>query len=152
MAGLLLNVNSGEVTLVANTAKTVLQIKAPANQRLAVKSLRITGKQPAGGTDTPFKLRLTRSTSNFGTGTAQTPKANNPSFTETPQSSASQNFSVEPTGPADTNQWWEIQPQGGVIEFLPPGLDIPIPGGQSLNFEATSAGTPSFTLTAQYEE
>lgn len=152
MAGLLLNVNSGECTLVAATAKTLIQIKAPANQRLKLKGLKILGKQSAGGTDAVVKVRMTRSTANFGTGSAATPGKANPSNGETVQSTAASNFTVEPTAPADAGLWWEVQPQSGVIEFYPPGLEVEVPGGQSAQLEATSAGTPTLIVTATYEE
>ena len=152
MAGVLCHVNSGEVALVAATAKTVLQIKAAANQRVIVKALRMTGKQPAGGTDTPVKVRLTRSTANFGTGTTATPGKNDPTDSETIQTTAAANFSAEPTSPTDSGLWWEVQLQSGVEEFLPPGMEIKIPGGQSAQFELISVATPTVLITATFEE
>jgi hypothetical protein len=152
MAGVLLHVNSGEVALVAATAKTVLQIKAATNQRVLVKAIRLLGKQAAGGTDTPLKIRLTRSTANFGTGTGATPGKNDPGDAETVQTTAAGNFTVEPTSPTDSGLWWEVQPQSGIIEFLPPGMEVKIPGGQSVNFECTSTGTPTVLITATIEE
>lgn len=152
MAGLLCHVNSGEVAMVAATPKTVLQIKAPANQRVILSMLSITGKQPAGGTDTPVKVRLTRSTANFGTGTGATPGKNNPSDPETIQSVVASNFSVEPTSPTDTGLWWEVQPQSGMISFYPPDLRVEIPGGQSINVEITSVATPTLLVTASFAE
>jgi len=152
MAGLKFWGNSGEVVLVAATAKTALQIKAPTNQRVLIKGLRILGKQPAGGVDAPVKVRLTRSTANFGTGSAVTAGKLNPSQAETIQSVLASNFTVEPTSPTDSGLWWEIQPQNGVIEFYPPGLEVEIPGGNSANIELTSAATPTLLVTATVEE
>ena len=152
MAGVLCHVNSGEVALVASTAKSVLQIKAAANQRVLVKALRLFGKQAAGGTDAVVKVRMTRSSASFGTFTSATPAKNDPSDSETLQTTAGSNATVEPTTPTDGGLWWEIQPQTGVIEFLPPGMEIKIPGGQSVQFECTSTGTPTLMLEASYEE
>lgn len=152
MAGLLCHVNSGEVALVAATAKTVLQIKAATNQRVLLRGLKIMGKSPAGGTDTPVKVRLTRSTANFGTFTGATPNKNNPSNGETVQTTCGANATAEPTTPTDGGMWWEVQPQSGVIEFLPPGMEVQIPGGQALNVECTSAATPTVMITASFEE
>lgn len=152
MAGLLCRVNSGEVALVASTAKSVLQIKPAANQRVLVKTLRLLGKQPAGGTDTPVKVRLTRSTANFGTFSAATAAKNNPSNGETIQTTCGANASVEPTSPTDGGLWWEFQPQSGVIEPLSQGLWIEVPGGQSVQFEATSTGTPTVMFEVDFEE
>lgn len=152
MAGLILTVNSGEVALIAATPKTVLQIKAPANHRLKLRNVKLFGKQPAGGVDTPVKVRLTRSTASFGTGSAATPGKIDPAMAETVQSTAAANFTVEPTSPTDTGVEWEVQPQSGVIEPQIPGQELVIPGGQALNFEATSVATPTVLFTATYEE
>jgi hypothetical protein len=152
MAGVLAHVTSGEVALVANTAKSCLQILAANNQRVLIRALRFTGKQPAGGTDTPVKIRMTRSTANFGTFTSATPHKNDPNDGETIQTTCGSNASVEPTSPTDGGIWWELQPQSGIIEFLPPDSLIKVPGGQSVQFEATSVATPTITLTATFEE
>ncbi|AMV28809.1 hypothetical protein VT84_30730 [Gemmata sp. SH-PL17] len=152
MAGIVAHVNSGEVALVASTPKTVLQIKAPTNQRVLIKSLRLFGKAAAGGTGVPVKVRATRSTANFGTLSAAAPGKNDPSDTETLQATAGANATVEPTTPADTGLIWEVPDQSGVIEFLPPGMEIRIPGGAALNIECTSTGTPTVAVQATYEE
>jgi len=152
MAGLILHANSGEVSLAASTPKTVLQIKAPTNQRLVLTSLRLLGKQPAGGTDTPVKVRITRSTANFGTGSAVTPAKNDPTDSETVQSTAAGNFTVEPTSPTDGGLWYEFSPQAGIIEPFAPGQEIKIPGGQALNVECTAAATATVLVTATYQE
>lgn len=152
MAGVLWHANSGECSLVASTAKSILQIKAPTNQRVLVRSLRFFGKQPAGGTDTPIKIRLTRSTSSFGTFTGGTPSKNDPNDGEAIQSTIGVNASVEPTSPTDGGLWWELQPQTGIIEPLSPGQEIKIPGGALIQFEFTSPGTPTVMMEATCEE
>lgn len=152
MAALVCNVNSGEVTLAANTAKTILQVKAPTNQRVKLKSIGLFGKQPAGGSDTPVKVRATRSTANFGTGSAATPGKANPADAETIQSVCASNFSPEPTTPTDSGLVWYLQPQSGVMQSFPPGTEPEIPGGQAMSFEATSPGTPTIICEVQFEE
>jgi hypothetical protein len=152
MAGLILHGNSAECTLVANTAKSLLQIKAPTNQRVNLFGLKIMGKQSAGGTDAVVKVRMTRSTANFGTFSAVTPGKVNPANGETIQSTWGGNASVEPTSPTDSGLWWEIQPQSGVIEFIPPDFRDQIPGGQSVQFEFTSTGTPTLIVTVYADE
>jgi hypothetical protein len=153
MAGMLLNVNSGEVALVANTAKTILQIKAPDDRKLVVNSLQIMGKQAAGGTDTPVKIRITRSTGSFGTGVVATPGKVDPGGNpETFESTAYANFSGEPGAPIDTGLWYEFQPQAGLVIYLPPGQEWIVPGGQSLQIEATSTGSPTLTAVLGYAE
>lgn len=152
MAGILYHANSGEIALTAATPQTLLQIKAPANHRVLIRSLRFTGKQPAGGVDVPVMIRMTRSTANFGTGSPATVGKNNPSDSETLQTTAKCNFTVEPTSPTDGGIQWELQPQNGLIEFLPPDGPIVIPGGQSAQFECTSTATPTLNLQATCEE
>ncbi len=152
MAGVLAHVNSGEVVLVAATARTALQLKAPTNQRVLIKGLKLMGKQAAGGTDTPVKIRLTRSTANFGSGAAATASKNDPNDGETLQATCFAGLTTEPTTPTDGGLWWEVQPQSGVIVFLPPGMEIKVPGGQSANFEVTSVATPTVMVCVSYEE
>lgn len=152
MAGLIWTANSGEVTLSAATAKTVLQVKAPSNQRVTLKTLSILGKQSAGGTDAVCKVRITRSTANFGTGTAATPGKTDTAWAETIQSTVAGNFTVEPTSPTDTGLWYEVQPQSGLIVPFPPGQEPRIPGGAALNVEITSSGTPTLLVTVTAEE
>jgi hypothetical protein len=152
MAGVLFSVNSGEVSLVASTPKSALQVKAAANQRVLIRGLKILGKSAAGGTDPVVKVRMTRSTANFGTFSAATPNKLNPSNGETLQTTCGANATVEPTAPTDGGLWWEVQPQSGLIEFYPPGQEIQVPGGQSVQFEATSTGTPTLLITATCEE
>ena len=57
MSGLAASFSSGDVALSAATAKTVVQLAAPANQRLMVTSFTIScdGVSP---TDVPVKVRM----------------------------------------------------------------------------------------------
>lgn len=152
MAGQLCYANSGEVALVASTAKTILQVKAATNQRVVITKMRFFGKSAAGGTDAVVKIRMTRSTASFGTGTAATVGKENPSNPETIQTGVNTNFTVEPTSPTDGQIWWELQPQSGIIEFYPPKGEFKIPGGNSINFEATSTGTPTLLFSVDFDE
>ncbi len=152
MAGLICTVNSDEVALVAATPKTVLSIKAAANHRVVLKSLSVFGKSAAGGTDTPLKVKLTRSTANFGTGSSATPGKHNPSLPETVQTTCYSNFTVEPTTPADSGVWFEVQPQSGLINPAAFGGEVEIPGGNALNIELTSIATPTVLVSATFAE
>jgi hypothetical protein len=151
MAGLLCHVNSGNIALAAATAKTFLQIKAPANQRVILTALSITGQQPAGGTDTPIVVTLSRSTANFGTPSALTPAKNNPSDPETIQTTVAA-LTVEPTSPTPAGLSWNVQPQSGLIMFFPPDLRVEIPGGAALNITLQSPATPTLQVTASFQE
>jgi len=152
MAGVFFNATSGEVSFTAATAKTAIQIKAAANQRCVIRGIKIMGKASAGGTDQPAKVRVTRSTANFGTGSSGTSNKNNPSDSETLQTSVFSNFTVEPTTPTDGAIYWEVQPQLGIDEFLPPQFPIIVPGGQSVQFEITCPANQTMVVTLQCEE
>ena len=152
MAGVIAFVNSGNVALVAATAKSILQVKAPANQRLVIRTIRITGLQPAGGTDTPVTIRMTQNSANFGTFSAATAGKQDTSNAEALQGTYGKNATVEPTSPTDSGLQWDVQPQGGLVEFLPLDQWIPVPGGRSVQFEATSPGTPTLLMTLAVEE
>lgn len=152
MARLRLAVTSGEVTLSASTAKSVLQVKAPTNQRIVITGLKFLGKQAAGGTDAAVKVRMTRSTTSFGTFSGATVGKLNPSNGETAQGTYGANATVEPLTPTDGGLLWEFNPQGGIIEALPPNGEIEVPGGQSVQFEMTSTGTPTVVATCNAEE
>ena len=154
MAALLCAANSGPQTLVASTEQTIIQIKAPTNQRVLVREVRMFGLQAAGGTDKTVKFRMTRSTANFGTSSAVTPVKNNPSNLETIQSTCFATFTVEPTSPTDSGLWWEFNPQSGIIELRPDKSPIEIPGGQSVQFAATSqsSSTPVVLVQVTFEE
>lgn len=153
MAGLNIFVTSGECALIASSSMSILQIKAPTNQRLVIKKISLMGKQAAGGTDAVVRYRLTRNSANFGTftGTATTGKMN-PSDGETLQGTYNRLATTEPTTPTDTGMLWEWSPQIGAIDDLSLDKWIEVPGGQSVQIEALSTGTPTVVATCVVEE
>lgn len=143
MAGILLKAHSGDVTLAASTAKTILQIKT-GNNRAILRAWFLGGKQPAGGVDVPLAFRWTRNTASFGTGSSAALHLNDPQATDhTVLTTAFGNFTVEPTTPTDTGEDGVLQPQLyiGPI-YLPIDRQIIIPANQSLQLECTSTMTP----------
>jgi hypothetical protein len=151
MAGLALMVSSGEVSLTAATAKTVLQIKAPTNQRVRIKTIRVTGEGIVV-TDKPIFSRLTRSSANFGTGTSATPGKINTSNGETIQSSCAKNFTVEPTSPSATGYEVNSHPQNGFMEQFQFDSPLEIAGGNSINVECTAAQAQTVVCSITFEE
>lgn len=144
---------SGEVTLAASTAKSILQAKAAANQRCVITKHILMGKQPAGGVDVPCKVRYTQSTSSYGTFSAVTPGKLNPTDPETIQTTIGSNASVEPTAPTDRSMWFEVQPQAGLIDTPTPfQQEVHIPGGYSTQAEFTSPATPVVLAVWYLEE
>ena len=153
MAGLKLKITSGEVATV-NGVKTLLQIKAAANQRVVIRGIRIFGKDLTTTTNAPVKIRMTRSTSAFGSSASSVGviAKNDPSDAETIQTTVTSNFNSEPTSPTDAGLWWELQPQTLLEEFYGPGEEIKIPGGQSLQFEVTAGAVSTMVISVDAEE
>lgn len=149
MAAILATVNSGEVSLVAATAKTVLQVVAAANHRVRLRRLSLFGKGTSP-TDTPYKVRLVRQTT-AGTMTSATPVKHDASTDETLQTTAQKNASAEPTS-TDEIGFYEVHPQAGLVLMFPPDECPLIAGGARLGIEVTSAQTGTVVVDALFEE
>lgn len=151
MAGVLAWVDAPSVALVAATAKTVLQLKAPTNQVLVIRAIKIFGNQAAGGTDAPVVWKVTKSTANFGTGTAVTP-IEQTSFGTILQATSFKNFTVEPTTPTDSLNGYAPNPQLGFIDYPPQLLSITVKQATSWQLEATAPATATVSVWVLYEE
>lgn len=149
MAGVLGRVPSGEVSLTAATAKTVLQIVAAANHRVKVNGIHIALKGIVV-TDTPVKVRVLRQTT-AGTMSPGTPVKNNSADDETLQTTALVNASAEPTA-GDVLETFEIHPQTQYRCFYPLGQEIIVPGGGRLGIELTAAQNQTATAGIDFEE
>jgi hypothetical protein len=118
--------------LVAATPKTAAQVLAPANQRVKVLGY---GFYLDGVTSNavPVELRIQRQ-STAGTGTGITVGDDESELTETVQSTATGNFTVEPTA-GQVLRVISIPAFMGQYEVpLPAGQEIIIPGGGRLGF------------------
>ena len=125
MAGLLCVAQTAEVTLVTDTPKTVVQIIAPANQRLKIKRWGVFFDGVAG-TAAPVQVRLLRQT-DAGTVTSLTP-VKQVAGSETVQTTAGYNASSEPTE-GDIIDIAEVHPQSGYEVVIPFDMPIEVPGG-----------------------
>ncbi len=152
MAGMGFSINSAGVTMVNNTAKTCLQVTAGANKPLLIKSLKVMGKQAAGGTDAVGLIQAYYNTTQSGTGTTATAVKHRLSDAGTLLVTGKSNFTVEPTSPVDLGRWWYVQPQTGFIDYFPPGLEIYVPALYSISFVATFGGTPTLLFACDGEE
>ena len=152
MAGLLWKASSGDVGLTANTPKTVLQIKAPTNQRVVIRAVTISMVQPPSASTNAIKMRFTYSTANFGTGTAVTPQKVVKELTETIQSTVFANFTVEPTSPTDDQDVSYVQFGTLFPDERGSNRQIWIPGGYAENIELTSPATATVNVTVVAEE
>jgi hypothetical protein len=135
MANLNFTVTSeGEIALAAaGTAKTILQLVAPANQRLDCRSVSI-GFDGVNPSAEPITVELLRQTT-AGTMTAATPVKDS-AGAESIQSTAQKNATAEPTA-GDVLRRWEHHPQAGSFERVFDKREIEIPGGTRLGLRAT---------------
>lgn len=133
-----------DVALTADAWVTVASLKAPANQMLALKRVKICGEGVAGDAK-PLGVRVSRVTADSGTGTAATPRRLNNALTASPQATARTTFTVEPTtAPAGEYLFaGKFHPQGGTVDELVLGevlvkegtetaVQVKLPAGQSV--------------------
>lgn len=146
MAALDLIANSGAQSIAAATAKTVLQLTAPTNQRLRVKGFSVT---VAGVVPIDLTVRVLRQTTAGTSGTAVTPTKVEPAAAETIQSTAATNFSAEPTA-GSVLMYKKLQ--GSYEVKLPFGQEWPVAGGGRIGFECTSVTAATVAVEALYEE
>jgi len=111
MAGLEFTAKPGsEIALSAAAAKTVLQVTAPANQRVKVKAWGVYFDGTSVSAE-PVNIKLVRQTT-AGTMSSVTPTKTDDSLPETVQSVASVDASVEPTT-TDVLHFINCHPQSG---------------------------------------
>lgn len=137
MAGMFVSFNAGEQALTAATARTVLQLIAPTNQRGRVKQVSATF-DGVSTTAEPVVVRLLRQTNAIGGSPTTVTGVLTNAGSETVQfTGASSAGGTEPTG-GNVLFRWECHPQGGLI--VPFSLDFPveIPGGTRLGMECTA--------------
>lgn len=153
MAGIIVDFNSGEVSLTATVAKTVLQIAAAAHHRVKLLKACLSGKGIVV-TDTPMKVRILRQT-DAGTMTTGTNDVHRTvrdrSVDETLQTSVFINATAEPT-PAGVHEMLELHPQNMVMWYYPTGQEQIIKGGDRLGFEFTAAQNQTVVVSGAYEE
>lgn len=138
MAGMVCAVSFEAVSISAGTAKTVVAIVAPTNQRLRLRRLRC-HTVSTDGTHVPVKAALRKLTAD-GTGTAATEVLVGPG-SETPQAVAKVNYSAEPTYASDNLLKTGFHPQSTLAENFPDGQMIAAGGtGFGLVLTATTQG------------
>lgn len=126
---------------VNTTTKTIVQLLAPSNQRIAVHRFSF----GSGGTvDTTLSLIIQSTT---GTMTSGTPVAE-AGATETPQVTFTHSASAEPT---TTSVIGAYRFQGGIAVDLG-DKPIILGGGQRLGFVLTTGGTANFDGSVYIEE
>jgi hypothetical protein len=126
---------SGGVTVASDAAAhTILQVVAPSNHRVRIKSFEI-GFKGAVTTDAPIQIRVLRQTTAGTGGTSVTP-VNTDAKSETIQSAAQRGvFSAEPTA---GSVLWEgtCHPQWSTGKAFPISQEFIVPGGGRIGLEA----------------
>lgn len=153
MAGIHASANSGQIALTAATAKTLLQIVAPTNQRVRLKSFLAT-LDGATSTAVPARFRILRqTTAGTFTNTTVAPAHDLKGLTETIQTNCQTVATAEPTA-GDVLLDVTIPVYNGVLGKVYDHADEPlyIQGGGRLGFEFTAPATVNASISVKIEE
>lgn len=125
----------GELALTAATAKTILQLVAPANHRVALKGFSVSfdGISP---TAAAVQVELVRQTT-AGTMSPATPALDDDSLPEAIQTTAQKNATAEPTAGAVVRRY-NIHPQDGLERVFDLDEELLIKGGGRLGLRCTA--------------
>lgn len=148
MARLLFSAVTAEVALTAATAKTVIQVAAPANQLVVLKRIGIFFDGVAVSNE-PVLIRILDQTT-AGTMSALT---SNPTQgrTETIQSVCLHTATAEPTLGFVIDAL-EVHPQSGFKEILPLGEEYVLGGGERIGIEVTAPDAVNAVCSIHCEE
>jgi hypothetical protein len=151
MAGIkVVATTEGEIALTAATAKTILQIVAPTNQRLLMKSFAISFDGTSSSAE-PVNVELCVQSS-AGTSSAGTPVKDGDPGSETLQSTSRITITAEPTT-GNILRRYLFHPQGGGIERVFSFDEaIAIPGGTRLGLRCTAPANVNAVAHMTYEE
>lgn len=139
----------GEVALAGATAKTVLQVAAPANQRVAVRSFGVSFDGISGSAE-PVLVELLRQTT-AGTMSACTEVVEDDSLPETVQAVGQRAASVEPTA-GSVIRSYEVHPQSGIERVFGPDEEIIVKGGGRLGLRLTAPAAVNAAAFFSLEE
>ncbi len=149
MARLNASIRTAEIALSAATPKTVLQLIAPTNHRVAITSFGVFF-DGTSVTAEPVVVRVLRQSS-AGTMSTQVAAAMDGSVTETILSTAQYNATAEPTA-GNVLLSFEVHPQQGYKEFLPFGQEIILGTGGRVGIECTAPATVNVVAQMTFEE
>ncbi len=135
MAGVYFTMGTGEISLSAATAKTILEVTAASNHRVLIHEIAVMFKGVTVSNE-PVTVELTRFAAT-GTGTGGTPQKVDPDYSETIQASFKYNDTAEPATQTVLRSW-AIHPQSGIIYPLPINRPIPVPGGDLIGIRCTA--------------
>lgn len=148
MAGLDCVAQTAEIALTAATAKTVLQLVAPANQRLKIKGWGVFFDGTSASAE-PVQARVLRQTT-AGTMTSLTP-VKTCAGSETVQATAQHTATAEPTA-GDVLDVVEVHPQSGFEKQITPDMKMEVPGGGRVGIECTAPAGVNVRAKIFFEE
>lgn len=137
-----------EVALVGATPKTVIQLLAPANHRVKLKSWGVFF-DGVSATAEPVQVRLVRQTS-AGTMSALTPVQISP-VAETVLTTAQMTATVEPTS-TDVIDVVEVHPQSGYEVIFSSGDEVIVGGAGRIGIECTAPAAVNVRAKMRFEE
>ncbi len=140
---------TGEVSLVAATAKTVIAVTVAANHRALIDTIGIFFKGKTAGNE-PVTIDLIRCTS-AGTGSAAAPVKKMPDDPETLQIDFVTNNSGEPAGITVLKTWY-VHPQTGIEVVLPFNHPLEVPGGDFFGIRCTADEAVTVGINLEGEE
>lgn len=138
----------GAIALTAATAKTILQVVAPANQRLALTAFAVSFDGVTSGA-VPVAVEIVRQT-DAGTSSAATPLLDGVGA-ETIQATARKNATVEPTT-TDVKRRYYVHPQTGQEFRFSVDEEILVAGGGRLGLRCTAPAGVNVTGHMTVEE
>lgn len=138
----------GEIALTAATAKTILQVVAPTNQRLALCGFSVSFDGTSSAAE-PVQVEILRQTT-AGTMSSATPCMDGVG-SETVQTTAQKTATAEPTA-GNILRRYDIHPQTGLAVAFGPDEEILIPGGGRLGIRCTAPASVNVTGYITVEE
>lgn len=141
--------SEGEIALVATIAKTILQITAVANHRIAILGFSVSFDGTSGSAE-PVQVDLVRQT-DAGTSSAATPVKEDDSLAETLQTTSRKNATVEPTT-TDILRRYNVHPQTGYERIYGPDEEIIVGGGDRLGLRCTAPANVNVLAHISFEE
>ncbi len=149
MAALQGQVSLGSTPLVASTAKTVVRVKAPTNQRAKILGYGFYFDGTSNSAQ-PVQIQVGRISAD-GTFTAATPLPNEEELTETFQTVVGVSASAEPTY-SSYLKTLTVHPQLGYEYLAPLGQEIIVKGGGMLGFVVNAPAAVDVRGYVMFEE
>lgn len=131
--------------------KTLVQLAAPANQKVAVKEISISF-DGTSNTATPIYVEVVRQTSAGTFTNTTTLRKTDPDNQEAIQTTCKDTAAVEPTDAGDVPMAELVHPQTGFLWQAPYGGELLVPGGGRLGIRVTAGANVNASVRLVAEE